>query len=434
MRFVLPQRRAVREYLAVAMLLFTATGVSAFARSFTTWDAPYGVLFVLFGTALLAMGHRIDWNRRFLFLLLGFYALFVLQLLWFESFHPKFLLLYPISFGVAYVYLRALGVRFFFILEKVIVGLTICALVIWLVDVGTVGAFRSRLSGLNLLAPYDDIIDSYVFLYAVVLEGVDSFIPRNAGFMWEPGAFAVINCIALTISMARNDFRVVGNRSAQILLLGVLSSQSTTGYSILMVIFLFKLFSKLSGLTRILVIPLALFAASAVFMLPFMQDKMIELWNQDAGELAASASESWNIDKPVAAQRFLSLKLDMDDFLENPILGYGGRESEMGIRKQNLNIVTISGIGKIPAKFGIFGIVFFIFALFKSSRKLAADLGCGSSYMFAAVLLSVAVSYSLIEHPLVMCFWMYWIADPNLPVTHNVRLATQSRRTAAPIA
>lgn len=402
------------ERIAVLVLLFTASGTSAIARSYMTWDSPVGVMLLGISCLALIFTHKIGVDRRLVALLMGYFLLFAVQLLWYESFHPKHLLLYPVSFCIAYVYLRSMQVRFFNILEDVIAWLSICALAVWVVDVLSAGKLRSALSGINLLSPYDDIIDSYVFIYTVVLEGVESYLPRNAGFAWEPGAFAVFNCIGLVINLARTSFKVRNNRRAQLFIVAILSSQSTTGYSILLAILLAKAMVGVKGAARLVVVPVVISVIAVALTLPFMQDKILELWDQDVNELAASASESWNIDKPVAAQRFLSLKLDMDDFLENPILGYGGRESEMGIRKQNLNIVTISGIGKIPAKFGFFGLAFFIVSLVMSSSRLAERLGCESRSVLAIVLLCIAVSYSLIEHPILMCFWLYWNFVPKL--------------------
>lgn len=396
------------ERLAVLFLIFSASGTSLVARSYITWDSPFGPALLVAVSVVLVIIRRIEFDKSLAFLLLGYFFLFLVQALWFGSFHPKHMLLYPLSFVVAYIYLKSMRERLFVYIEDALTWLAVIGLFIWSCDVLSEGGIRSILSGKFVFEPYDEIIDSYVLVYTVVLEGVESFLPRNAGFAWEPGAFSVFCCLALMINMARMNFRVSGNIRAQLLITTIVSTQSTTGYTIMLAIFAAKALRGTRGAAKVFIAPIIAMAVALVLTLPFMQEKILDLWDQDAAELSYSASQSWNLDKPVAAQRFLSLKLDLEDFAENPLLGYGGRESEMGIRKQGLNIVTVSGIGKIFAKFGVFGFIFFATSLYMSSRKFDRTFDCNSTLLLLIVTICIAVSYSLVEHPLMMCFWMYW--------------------------
>lgn len=396
------------ERMAVCFLLFTAAGVSTFARSSQTWETL--VTPVLLGTIslILTLNYGVVISRSFIALIGGYLVLFLVQLVWYGSFHPKHLVLYPLNLWVAYTFVNAMHERFFLHLEYLITRLAGVSLAIWGLDVISDGAVRRQLSGMVFGEPYNPIIDSYILVQTFINEGVDSMVPRNSGFAWEPGAFAVLCSIALLINLYRTNFRLNNNRGALVLLAALLSSQSTTGYNILLVIFLAKLWRDLQGTARMFLPVIAIAVISVVLSIPFMQEKIVDLWQQDLDQLARSATSEWNFDRPVAAQRFLSLRLDFSDFLENPWTGYGGRDSEMLTQRDALNIVSISGIGKVFARFGVFGFGFFFFSTLLSSIQLSRSFGARTPLLLVLIILMVSLSYSLIEHPIFICLWGYW--------------------------
>lgn len=396
------------ERVAVGFLFFSATGVSVFARSSMTWENL--LMPLLLGALALAISWRysIAVSQPLIFFMNGYVLLFLSQSLFYGSFHPKHLVLYPLNVWVAYCFVRAMRERFLFHLEYLITRFSAVSLGIWVIDVITDGAVRQLLSGVFIGQPYNEIVDSYIVVHTFINEGVDSILPRNSGFAWEPGAFAVFCCLGLMINLYRTNFRVKGNFSAAVLLAAILSSQSTTGYNILLVFLLIKLWRDMRGISRIILPILATALVVSVFSMPFMLDKINNLMAEDLYELAQSATSPWNLDRPLAAQRFLSLQLDFADFLNNPWTGYGGQDSEMFVEREALNIVSISGIGKIMARFGILGIGFFVWSTALSSVWLSRQFCMRSPILLASFIFMVSISYSLIEHPLFLSIWSYW--------------------------
>lgn len=395
------------ERVAVGFLLFSATGVSIFARSSMTWENL--LMPLLLGVFALAISfqYSIKITRPFVYLIGGYIILFLCQWIIYGSFHPKHLILYPLNMWVAYCFVRAMRENFLFHIEFLITFFSGLSLLIWIADVLTSGGVRQAFSGFYIAQPYNEIVDSYFAVYAFINEGVDSLLPRNSGFAWEPGAFAVFCCLALVINFYRTDFCFKRNFGAVVLIASLLSSQSTTGYNILLVIILSKLWRDVQGAARVFLPILIVALVASVFTLPFMQDKISDLWSEDIGELARGATSTWNFDRPVAAQRFLSFKIDFNDFLENPWTGYGGRDGEMLIERESLNIVSISGVGKIMARFGVFGLAFFLLSTLISSGFLSRQFGVRSPLFLALFVIMVSVSYSLIEHPLFLSIWAY---------------------------
>lgn len=352
-------------------------------------------------------------------------SLCLIQWIWYGSFHPKHLLIYPFNLWIAYVYVQSMGLRLFWHLEFILTRLASIGLIIWGMDLLSSSGVRDALQGIYIGDPYNPIIDSYVVVYTFVNEGVDSLLPRNSGFAWEPGAFAVFCCVGILINLYRNNFELRNNFGALILAIAVLSSQSTTGYGIFMVLIVYKLYRDLKGASRLLLPISAIGFAVVVLLVPFMQEKIVQLWNQDLNELATSAAAEWNRDQPLAAQRFLSLKIDFEDFKNNPLIGYGGRDEESSIHRDALNIVSISGIGKVMAKFGLLGIGLFILVGCLSSVHLSRCFQARTPALLMVVVAMISLSYSLIEHPLLLCLWAFWLlalkeSTPSTSISNSV--------------
>lgn len=376
--------------------------------------------------------YRVKISNRFLILIGGFVALFIAQSLIYQSISPKYFLLYPFNFWIAYCFVRAMRERFLYHLEYIVTSLAAISLIIWLADVVTGSAIRHLLSGMSVGRPYAPIVDSYIIVQAFINENVGATIPRNSGFAWEPGAFAVICCAGLLINQYRTGLRIRNNHGAVILIVALLSSQSTTGYSILMAFLLAKFWQQIRGAARALMVPLVSLIILFVFSsVPFMQSKIQELLAQDLHEMAVIASYEWNIGRPVAAQRFLSFQLDFADFLKNPWTGYGGQDEQMLVRQEGLNIISISGIGKIMAKFGIAGIAFFLCITAASSVHLGRQFGGSSPSLLLLYIVLVSISYSLVEHPLFLCLWCFWLFARPMA---GISVPVEAQRAAGPYA
>lgn len=396
------------ETISVFFLIFSVSGVTIFARSLATWENLACPAILAAFSIIYFLTYSIRLSQKLIFFLIIYLLLTAIQSAIYGSIHPKQYLLYPLNFVSAYCYVRAMGRRFFAQVELQIFVLSAITVVIWGFDTLTLGAIRNGLKGITAGAPYSGIVDSYIVVQTFINEGVEAIFKRNSGFCWEPGAFSVMCSVALMINLYRTKFKLRRNFRALILTMAIISSQSTTGYSIFLIFLLLKFWHDLSKGSRFLIFPLAaaslIFAASA---LPFMQSKIEDLSRQDLKELAKQASQDWNKDKPIAAQRFLSLTMDFSDFLNNPLTGYGGEEAEMLANRESYNIVSISGIGKILARFGILGFVFFTAATAYSSYVISKRFNANSPAMLFLFIACVSISYSIIEHPLFICLWCY---------------------------
>ncbi len=396
------------ERSAVGFLIFSAASVTVLARSTMTWEYLIMPLILAVTGILLTLIYNTMPSYRFILFICAYFILAAVQGMIFGGFHAKYLALYPLNFWVAYCFVRAMRERLLLHLEILISYLSGISLAIWSIEITTSGMISRLLNGIFVGMPYNSIIKSYIFFQTFIDEGVESYVPRNSGFAWEPGAFSVLCSLGLMINLYRFGFRLRGNYRGIILVAALLSSQSTTGYSILAIYMILKLWHDMSSAGRIFVFPgLAAAILIAFTTLPFMQNKVEELWSQDLKELTISASSKWNADQPVAAQRFLSFKMDFSDFLNHPWTGYGGEEEQMLVRREALNVVSVSGIGKILARFGFLGFIFFVWSTIASSMTFSRHFRSRSPALLALFILAVSVSYSLIEHPLFISVWCF---------------------------
>ena len=129
---------------------------------------------------------------------------------------------------IAFIHVRVFGKKLFPLYEKIMVRMSAIALGLWLFAVlvpSSASLFRSFEEthyGRNVF---------YIFTWMDPTRGqVENGIIRNAGFSWEPGRFAIMVLLAIYCNLLRNGIKFKKNRSVIILLLTMISTQSTTGY------------------------------------------------------------------------------------------------------------------------------------------------------------------------------------------------------------
>jgi hypothetical protein len=232
-----------------------------------------------------------------------------------------------------------------------------------------------------------------------------SSIIRNCGFAWEPGGFAVFLCLAIFINLFFIKSEVKLNRRFWVMVLALLSTQSTTGYIIFIIIMIFYIFQANMKVV-ILLFPILVIGIVFLFSLPFMKDKIIEYF-KEASQVDIIVAESIGTETTRNPQRFASFIISFRDFKNNPILGYGGQVEERWFNKIRSNIAPISGIGNLLAQYGLVGFFFFMTLLINSSRFFSRNFNYNGSFLLFLILLLITISYSLIFTPIVMSFWMF---------------------------
>lgn len=320
---------------------------------------------------------------------------------------------YFFTFFTVYVLVKVFNINFFRIFENLIFYLTIIALVLWTLQIVFGGDnlynLLNKIPGIDKFSVVTGESGVNIILYSVQSSAssllYNSTIPRNCGFAWEPGGFAVYLCLAIFINLFVTNPNNKWNTHFWIFLIALISTQSTTGYSIFIVLILFHYLNKKSKFV-IIIIPLVLIGIIAIFSLPFMSDKIFSLAKQTT-DIDYIVWQSIGSESGFDTQRFTSFLIAFRDFYNNPLLGTAGIAGENWYSKIGANISPISGLGNLMATFGISGSLFFTICTVKTSILFSENFHYRGKLLLFLIFLLISISYSIILLPMIMYFWMF---------------------------
>lgn len=377
-----------------------------------------GNAFALFLTLIFVLFKKIQFKKDYfyvvgIFLLYGLTTVAVYGVLsvWWLSVH-FFLLTY------AYVISKALGCRLMVTFETIMFYLSLISLLFWLILLISPELLESIVRTFAFSKPHSEDGNVLANMIVYTLSNYDygitefniSFLLRNPGFAWEPGAFASMICLAIFCNILRTNFKLTNNKALIVFLITLLSTQSTTGLSVFVIIIVVWLFSSRKFGWAIVMIPLALW----LFNLSFFGNKLLS---------EQSMLQYLDISNTTGQQgRFFSLSLDWQEFLRHPLLGLGCNWENTWLARNGYDISTISGIGDLLATFGGIVTVLFIWMLCKSSSAINRQYSTRNGIILLFVILGSMVSYSFFSFPIYIAFWMYgyWGAM-QCPASLNVR-------------
>ncbi|OQB59541.1 MAG: hypothetical protein BWX96_02716 [Bacteroidetes bacterium ADurb.Bin145] len=405
------------EYFFVFVLLVYAAHAIRQVASTSVLENPFWVMIPVILSTILALKWKIVLNKQIYLLVLGFFIYFFAISVKFNEVRPTYFINYLLLFFTVYVAIKALNINFFRLYETVMYLLAIIGLLFWGIQI--------VLGGDTLFNYFGMIpgIDTWSYVsgggYSALIYSVqptsmsiqyDFLPPRNCGFAWEPGGFAVFLALALFINL----FFFSPDKNSRIrfwVLTGALvSSQSTTGYLIFILILLFFYYNKKQKIV-ILIWPAVIALIIAAFTLPFMSDKIVSLY-REAEMIDIMVENSIGRESSIAPQRFASFMIAFRDFLAHPILGLGGNAEASWTVRAGANVSTITGLGNLLAQHGLVGFIFFIVASYQSSAFYARTFSFKGRFLFLAMILFVSVSYGIILLPLLMIFWMFALFTP----------------------
>lgn len=366
-------------------------------------------------SAILAYRWRVTFDKQYYYVLAVIVTYFIAISVKYHQIRPTILLNYIILITLVYITIRALKTNFLRIYELVVYNLAIIGIAMW--------ALQTVMGGDSLLNIFSKIpgIDLFsnvsgeglnAIIYSVqpfsynLQNNFDVPVPRNCGFTWEPGAFAVYLCIAIFINLFVTDSNKKNIRF-WILLSALITTQSTTGFTIFLVIVIFYYFNKNLNFL-LLVFPMLIVIVAYIFTLPFMGTKIVNL-GSETSEMEMIVESSIDKEEKVNPQRFVSFMIAFEDFIQNPVLGIIGSPEDSWTVKIDANISPISGVGNLLAQNGFAGFLFFLILSLKSSFYMARHFKYKGKYLFFMITLFISISYSIILTPLISSFWMFSI-------------------------
>lgn len=403
------------DYFVVFIIIFYAGKATVFTQAIESWIHPVGLLLPVLTFTLLIFIKPINFNVRFWLMIIGFTLYFIASSIKFGELHPRFYLINIMYITMAYMTIAAFQYRFFILYEDILYYLCIIAIVFWLgLNISpTVFIEFLRIFEFSTQQPGSIDYNTIVFTvsdYDVIPQYILNFggmnIYRNSGFAWEPGAFSVYIAIAILFYFVRNKFKNLGSIRLLVFIFALITTFSTTGYSLFILLVIFFLYNQ--KIYKIAwMVPVFMILLIYVYTLPFMAQKISENTEFNTKELIYYSTK-YNI--KYQPQRFESLQIDFLDFLNHPIIGYGGHLEARWTNQIGANIATVSGIGKIMAQFGIVGLLFFSISIWKSSKRILSLFNVKGLIFPIAFIFLISVSYSVIS-VLLMCLWLLYLPD-----------------------
>lgn len=229
----------------------------------------------------------------------------VIHIYVYDYFDKRAMVDIPLLILSGFYIVTVLGERFRFAYLKVIYYLSLISLVFFFLMI----AF-DYIPSISLLEKkgYNGL-----FIYNIRLnEIVDC---RNCGPFWEPGAFSGYICMVLVLFF--DDLSVLWTqyrREAIVLIIALITTQSTQGYLIFLLIIFFYLIKK-NNFKKIVfcLIPFITLLISFLFIqVDFLGDKIVEQWEH---------TENFNDRSLQTANRLTTTVVDCSIIAEHPFIG-----------------------------------------------------------------------------------------------------------------
>ena len=295
------------------------------------------------------------------------------------------------------------------IFEKVLVMFCSLSLIVWLAAnvIGT--PFVSFMREISVIKPSPPA-ETYSFLFGLCSH-IEMGIRRNLGFTWEPGRFACWVLLGMFVNLIRHQFRIESiwkNKNLYILLFSLLTTLSTTGYSVLGILILFVLINKKSYLSKFVIASIVLLVVPSILSLSFMSEKITDLMDLDAGINAINyySAEGQEI---ICPQRFTGLWFSFQNFIHDPWLGFNQLTNSYTVDvifNHSVIVAPSEGILGIFAKYGILFGAFFYYWLIKSSFLLSKTMQYKGKWVFFIFFIAISLSYDFWENCILMYFYL----------------------------
>lgn len=292
-----------------------------------------------------------------------------------------------------------------------------------LINISSFTAFLNHFQNLlNItISNYDGAYKANVIFYTIN----SGSVIRNCGFMWEPGPFASILSLAIFFELIINQF--VLNRRIYVFSIALLTTLSTTGYLCLLVLFMFYFYNKYHYSKFTLFFYSIFLTISIVYVvnLNFVGDKISRAFDTNFGsyidnityikKYEAGGSTSYSLG------RVQGLMLNYEDFVTSPIIGIGSpRNSE--VTRVYGSLQSMNGLGNVLAKYGILGIFFLFFALYKTSFWLKRRFDIKLSFAFAIIYFIQAFSFPFVFSSFYFVILFLYLSDYQNLYSYNSKV------------
>ncbi len=300
---------------------------------------------------------------------------------------------------IGYVFMKLYKEKFIIWFEQTVFFLAVVSLLFFAVQLMNPDIF-SRIP-FNLI---DQKRGAEGHWYGIIFHYSSWHPSQNSGFAGEPGGFGYYIGLAMIFNLILNRGAI--NRRFIILAFVGLTTLSTNFYLSLVlfgIYFIYRssLFVKLISIA--LFIPFILI----VYSLPFVGEKLSQYFDE-----TKQFSES-TIVKRTRINRTSMFVNDIRDLEKYP-LGRGINETGLKTNIYGEIFEGTNDFSRIAVKYGIFGLIFFLFVYFRTFRKISLGLK-GSSFFVLIMCMYIAANSLERDYFALNLFWLFYIVkEENL--------------------
>jgi hypothetical protein len=406
------------EYLYFFMIVIYAGMASPFTENMIYYtNQPVGFIIPVFMTIILLLRNPVSfYDTSFLLIIMVITVWQLLQYIKTSYFNASYTFFIYYAIFIAYIIIKVFQFKMFFLYEKIVTQLSLIAIIGWLAMIIAPGFMAQFIDAIKLPQSDNEILDGNILLFSMtnpvyyVNQGQLLGLTRNSGFSWEPGRYATMVVIALFFNMARTRFQFIRNIGFWILLIALLTTQSTTGFVTFSILLLFFLINK-NNISKIfylvLIIPLVL----TIYNLPFVGEKISTLTEFEAQRSKALIDlEYGQSDGSYVPQRFDGLAFEFLNILDAPILGYGlSTENSYVFNNISQRLEFANGVFKVIARFGLIIGGLFYFLLYKSSKYIMSYYNLKGGVIYMLVFASISISYDFTSVPFFLSSVMFYL-------------------------
>lgn len=395
----------MRNFLPLTYFLYLII-ISGNAIQFFRSDVGVVVLFII--TVFIMFFKRISVNKTLLKILFVWFVYYGISTVAIGSFHPLFMIIIPTYILSSYIVIALLGNRIILYYEKFIYYLSCISLFFFLWQIISPSLLYQLLAAFDISENKRSIGTYYSILVYTVNQWNPDAVIRNAGFCWEPGPFSCFIILGILFNLIRNKFKFAHNRIFWVLFITLLTTQSTTGLSIFMLIIIWAFVnSKAYYKGLVFLVPILIIGLYFAFTeISYLSEKIKKEYEQK-DQLSDIIDRTRESDKLMAPGRFLSFEIAWKDFIERPLWGYGGNVNLQWFLQEGAYVSPVSGIGGILARYGLFGFICWVILLLKSNTYLYE---WGDKYRFKHIwfllVIFISIGFGIIISPLFFAFYL----------------------------
>ena len=340
---------------------------------FVAYDWFIIFVFILFSTIFLLKRKEVDtgflWTLAF-WVILNFVSAIVNGHLSLSLFLGSI-----IKICIPYLAVKILGYQFFEKFFKFCFFLVITSSVCYIFEVLFPSVVKSVTPYLNFLEHWRMLAngDFYIFFYNHLGEYNEYYgvFPRNCGFMWEPGAYAMMLNILIPYKLHRDNYQI--DAPLILMFLALVSTFSTAGYFGIVIVLLFLIFRKKTRFSffvvPVLLAALVIFSYRLYNSADFMSEKIDQY--MEVGDDVREASfenDSW-----LRVTRVGMAMIALDNSTVHP-WGDGVNMSTYVLRKYG-NVTSANSLAGVFMKWGWIGFIFLVLAIYKLCPGPSKGLG-----------------------------------------------------------